>query len=144
YTPAANANGTATVTVKVMDNGGVAYGGVDATTKTLTITVTPVNDAPSFTKGANQTTLEDAGSQTVSGWATAVSAGPADEATQALNFIVTNDNNGLFAVQPAISATGQLTYTASPNANGSATLTVKLHDDGGAANSGADTSPEQT
>ena len=36
----------------------------------------PVNAAPSFTKGAEQTVLEDAGSVTVAGWATAISAGP--------------------------------------------------------------------
>jgi large repetitive protein len=143
YTPAANANGSAIVTVKLMDNGGTANGGVDATTKTLTIAVTAVNDAPSFTKGADQTTLEDAGAQSVA-WATAVSAGPADESGQALNFLVTNNNSSLFSAQPAISASGQLTYTAAPNANGSATVTVKLHDDGGTANSGVDTSPEQT
>jgi VCBS repeat-containing protein len=143
YTAAANANGSAVVTVKLMDNGGTANGGVDVTTKMLTITVTPVNDAPSFTKGANQTTLEDAGAQSVA-WATAISAGPADEAGQALNFVVTNDNNALFSGQPAVSASGQLTYTAAPNANGSATVTVKLHDDGGTANNGVDTSPEQT
>jgi VCBS repeat-containing protein len=143
YTPASNANGSAIVTVKVKDDGGTANGGMDETTHTLTIYVTAVNDAPSVTKGGNQTSLEDAGAQSVS-WATAISAGPADESGQALNFIVTNDNNSLFAVQPAVSATGQLTYTAAPNANGSATITVKLHDDGGVANGGVDTSPEQT
>ena len=131
------------MTVTVSDNGGSANGGVDHTTKTFTITVTAVNDAPSFTKGANQTTLEDAGAQTVS-WAMAISAGPPDEAGQTLNFMVTNDNNSLFSVQPAISGTGQLTYTAAPNQNGSAIVTVKLHDNGGIANGGVDTSPEQT
>ena len=37
------------------------------------IAVAVVNDAPSFTKGADQTVLEDAGAQTVPGWATAIS-----------------------------------------------------------------------
>ena len=55
YTLAANANGVATVTVDALDNGGTANGG-DATsgTQTFTITVTAVNDAPAFTRGANQ------------------------------------------------------------------------------------------
>jgi Big-like domain-containing protein/PKD domain-containing protein len=144
YTPAANANGSAIVTVALMDNGGTANGGVDKTTKTLTITVTAVNDAPSFTKGANQTTLEDAGAQSVNGWATAISAGPPDESGQALNFIVSNDNSALFSVQPAVDASGTLTYTAAPNANGSATVTIKLHDNGGTANGGVDTSGDET
>jgi VCBS repeat-containing protein len=142
YTPAPNANGSALVTVKLQDDGGTDNGGVDQTTKTFTITVTAVNDAPSFTKGADQTTLEDAGAQAVA-WATAISKGPPDEAGQTLNFIVTNDNNALFSSQPAVSATGQLTYTAAPNANGSATVTVTLHDNGGTANGGVDTSPDQ-
>ena len=53
YTPAADANGTATITVDLMDNGGTANGGVDTSApQTFVINVTPVNDAPSFTKGA--------------------------------------------------------------------------------------------
>ena len=79
YTPAANANGLATVTVKIHDDGGTANSGADTSaSQTFTITVTPVNDAPSFTKGADVTRLEDCGAQTVSGWATGISAGPSD------------------------------------------------------------------
>ena len=99
---------------------------------TVSITVTPVNDAPSFTKGPDQTVLEDAGVQQVA-WATNVSAGPANESSQVLDFIVSNNNNALFSVQPALSATGRLTYTLAPNKNGSATVTVRLHDNGGTA-----------
>src|SRR4029453_7021081 len=77
YTPAANAVGTATVTVRLRDDGGTANGGSGTSPPpTFTITGTPVNDAPSFTRGADQTVLEDAGPQTVAGWATALSAGP--------------------------------------------------------------------
>jgi hypothetical protein len=49
YTSAPNANGTAIVKVVLTDNGGTANGGVDTTTKYLTITVTAVNDAPVIT-----------------------------------------------------------------------------------------------
>ncbi|MCY3018919.1 MAG: Ig-like domain-containing protein, partial [Planctomycetota bacterium] len=141
YTPAANANGSATVTVRIHDNGG---GADTSATQTFTITVNAVNDAPSFTKGADQTVNEDAGAKTVTGWATAISPGPADESGQAVDFIVTNDNNGLFSSQPAVSPAGTLTYTPAANANGVATVTVQLHDDGGTANGGADTSAAQT
>ena len=52
YTPAANANGTATITLRLTDDGGTANGGVDTSPpQTFTIIVTPVNDAPSFTEG---------------------------------------------------------------------------------------------
>jgi len=144
YTPAANAFGVATVTVQVHDNGGTANGGADTSaSQTFTITVTAVNDAPSFTKGADQTVAEDSGAATVAGWASAISAGPG-ESGQAVNFIVSNNNNSLFSVQPAISAGGALTFTPAPDAFGSATVTVQLHDDGGTANGGVDTSASQT
>ncbi len=43
-----------------------------------------------------------------------------------------------------MSAAGTLTYTLAANANGSATVTVRLHDSGGTANGGLDTSPTQS
>ncbi|HXX61872.1 MAG TPA: cell wall-binding repeat-containing protein, partial [Candidatus Sulfotelmatobacter sp.] len=47
FKTAPNANGVATITVRVQDNGGTANGGVDLSApQTFTITVTPVNDAP--------------------------------------------------------------------------------------------------
>ncbi len=146
YTLAANANGVANVTLHLHDNGGTANSGVDVSAdQVFKINVTAVNDAPSFTKGVDQTVLEDAGAQTASGWATAISAGPADEVTQTLTFVVTsNSNPGLFATGPAISASGDLTYTPAANANGSATIKVKLTDNGGVLNSGVDASAEQT
>ncbi len=146
YTPAANANGTATITYQLRDNGGTANGGIDVSpTQTVVITVTAVNDAPGFTVGANQTVLEDAGAQTVANWATAISAGPADEAAQTLTFNITNNTNAaLFSVAPAVSATGTLTYTPAANAAGTATITLALQDNGGTANGGVDTSPTQT
>src|SRR5258708_20156473 len=56
YTPAADANGSATVTVQIHDNGGTANGGVDTSAaQTFTINVTSVNDVPSFNKGSDQT-----------------------------------------------------------------------------------------
>ena len=145
YTPAANAHGSATVTVYAKDDGGTTNGGTDTSaTETFTITVTPLNDAPSFTTGSNQTVDEDAGAQTKTGWATAISTGPSDESGQTLDFIVTNDNNSLFTVQPTIASNGTLSYTPAAEASGAATVTVKLHDDGGTANGGVDTSAEQS
>src|SRR5205823_290361 len=120
---------SATVTVQVHDNGGVANGGVDTSAaQTFTITVTSLNDAPSFVKGSDQTWQVDTGAQTIAGWATGLSAGPSDESGQALNFIVSNNNNALFAVQPAIAPNGTLTYTTTTSVTGSAVVTVQLHD----------------
>jgi len=86
--------------------------------------------------------LEDAGPQSYM-WATMISAGPINESSQQLDFIVSNDNPALFSVQPAIAPDGNLTYTPTPDANGSATVTAQLHDDGGTDNGGQDTSPPQ-
>jgi hypothetical protein len=145
YTPAADANGTATVTVTLKDSGDTANGGSNVSGSTnFLITVRSVNDPPTFTKGADQTVNEDAGAQTVAGWASAISPGPSNESAQTVTFTATNDNNALFSVQPAISSTGTLTYTPASNVNGVANLSVTLKDSGGTANGGVDTSAPQT
>lgn len=48
FTPVVNRSGAATVTVKLKDNGGTADAGVDETTSTFILTVTPVDDPPYF------------------------------------------------------------------------------------------------
>jgi Bacterial Ig domain/HD domain len=145
YTPAADAHGTATVTVRAHDDGGTTAGGDDTSAAhTFTITVGSVNDPPSFSPGGDQSVAEDAGAQTVPGWATGISPGPADETTQTVAFLVSNDNSALFATPPAIAADGTLTYTPAADANGTATVTVRARDDGGTANGGDDTSPAHT
>jgi hypothetical protein len=53
YAPTANYNGSDSFVVQVSDG----HNGTDAIT--VTVTATPVNDAPSFMKGADQTVLED-------------------------------------------------------------------------------------
>ncbi|MBF0326422.1 MAG: tandem-95 repeat protein [Alphaproteobacteria bacterium] len=145
FTPAANRNGTATVSVYLSDNGGTLNGGSDTSaTQTFTITVNAVNDAPSFTAGADRTTAEDGGAVTVNGWATEIGLGPSDESGQTPAFVVSNSNNALFAAQPAIGSSGQLTYTPAANASGTATVTVYLTDNGGTANGGANQSASKT
>ncbi|MEE4113372.1 MAG: PilC/PilY family type IV pilus protein [Desulfobacteraceae bacterium] len=136
FTPSADANGTpyTTFSFKVSDGTNESV-----STYTMTINVNPVNDAPSFTRGPDQSILEDAGPQTVAGWATGISPGPSDESGQSLTFTVTNDNNSLFAVQPNVDpASGDLTYTPADQVEGSATVTVALSDNGGTANGGID------
>ncbi|MBA3709433.1 MAG: chitobiase/beta-hexosaminidase C-terminal domain-containing protein, partial [Planctomycetes bacterium] len=44
-----------------------------------------VNTAPSFTKGPDQTTLEDSGACSITAWATGISAGPASDAGQTVS-----------------------------------------------------------
>jgi VCBS repeat-containing protein len=137
YTPSANYNGADSFTYKVTD------GTFTSAAATVSLTITPVNDAPSYTAGSNQTVLEDAGAQSVA-WATSVSAGPANESTQTLTFTVTNNDSSLFSVQPAIDASGTLTYTTAPDSTGVATVSVQLRDDGGTANGGVDSTVVST
>lgn len=146
FTPASNAHGSATITILLKDNGGTANGGIDTSgEQTFTITVSPVNDAPSFIRGPNQVVLVNAGAQTIANWATNISAGPADESSQTVNFQVSsNSNPSLFTVVPAVSATGTLTYEPAADAAGTAFITIRLVDNGGTANGGNDTSPSQT
>src|SRR5215204_2004982 len=152
FTPAANFNGTVNIDYTLADRGDpdkcsaanppCAAAKMSAQ-KTVTVTVDTVNDAPSFTKGPDQTKDEDAGAQSVTDWATAISAGP-NESNQTVDFQLTNDNNDLFSAQPQVAPNGTLTYAPAANAYGDATVKVKAHDDSGTANGGQDTSAEQS
>jgi VCBS repeat-containing protein len=145
FTSDLNTNLSGSFDFHVVDDGGTDNGGVNTSSAaTVTVNITPVNDAPSFTKGDDQTVLEDAGAQSVTGWATDISAGPANESTQTIDFLVTNDNHSLFSSQPAIADNGTLTYTPAANANGTAIVTVRIQDNGGTDNGGDDTSDAQT
>jgi hypothetical protein len=147
YTPAPNANGTATITVTAHDDGGTADGGIDTSgSATLQITVLAVNDAPGFTAGPDQSIAKNAGPQTISGWATGISSGPADEVGQTVTFSVSNSDSSIFVAQPAIASDGTLTFEAR-NGNpgtGVVTVTVTAIDNGGTANGGQDASAALT
>jgi hypothetical protein len=104
FEPATNYNGSASFNWNGSD--GTTYAESDAA---VDITLAPVNDAPGFTKGADQEVNEDAGTQTIAGWATVISRGPSNEAGQTIDFLVTNNNSSLFAAQPAIAGDGTLT-----------------------------------
>ena len=54
-----DASGTATITVTVVDDGGIENGGVNTTVETFTVTVAAVNDAPFVVKTDGQDPLDD-------------------------------------------------------------------------------------
>ncbi|SDE06807.1 Ig-like domain-containing protein [Aquimonas voraii] len=149
FTLAPNANGSADLDVRLRDNGGTANGGVDVSpVVSFRITSTPVNDAPGFTIPASAPpVLEGAGPQTVAAFATAISAGPADEAGQTLSFaanVTASTGNLSFAVAPALAPNGTLSYTPQAGTSGTATVSVVLSDNGGTANGGVDSSAPQS
>jgi hypothetical protein len=76
YTPAVDGHGADSFTYTVSD------GALDSALATASLTVNSVNDVPSFVAGSGQTVSEDAGAISVPGWASAISAGPADESTR--------------------------------------------------------------
>lgn len=129
YTPAANFSGSDSFTFTASD--GVST----SPPANVILNVTPVNDMPSFTKGIVPTVEANSGPQSFPTWAKNIDDGD-PESEQSLTFNVTNDNNSLFSVQPAVSASGNLTFTPATNAFGKATVSVSLTDDnsaGGAA-----------
>lgn len=106
----------------------------------IVVTVLPVNDAPSFQPGAGVIVAEDAGPVIWADWATELSAGPANEAGQSLEFATAAAEPSLFSSQPTVEPSGTLQFTPAPDAHGTTTVTVVLRDDGGTANEGVDTS----
>ena len=59
YAPVPNASGTAIILVTVMDNGGTENGGINTFTQTFTVTVTPVNQAPTLSAISNPVTIAE-------------------------------------------------------------------------------------
>jgi glycosylphosphatidylinositol phospholipase D len=115
-------------------------------TGSVAVTINPVNDAPSFTVPASAPAVsQDDPPQTVNGFATGISAGPANESGQTVSFNVTNNTNAaLFSAGPAIDGAGTLSYTPAAGQSGSATITVVAVDNGGILNGGVDTSAAQS
>lgn len=116
-----------------------AFGSVRSVAAPVVVHALP-NRPPSFTPGANVTVAEDAGPQERIAWATQIQPGPASESGQTVTFVATADQPGLFAVAPAVSPAGTLTFTPAPDACGQAVVTLVLRDSGGTANGGQDSS----
>lgn len=111
----------------------------------VTVTISQVNDPPTFTLGSGHTTNEDSGAQAVAGFATGFNPGNAYESAQSLsNYTVTTDDGSLFSSLPAINTAGTLTYTPAPNRAGTTTIRVRAVDNGGTTNGGINTSSELT
>jgi VCBS repeat-containing protein len=121
YTPAANANGVDTFTYKVND------GSVDSGPATVTITVTPVNDAPSaddrsVTAGSGVGTAIALGADDVDGdtLSYSVSAGPAHGVLTGLA------PNLSYTSLPGYVGPDSFTFTAGDGVSNSSTATVQI------------------
>jgi VCBS repeat-containing protein len=121
YTPSANYNGPDSFTFKAND------GTVDSNTATISITVNPVNDAPTISDMSDMSINED----TATG---AISFTVADIETAANSLTVSGSSNNAALVPNAnivfggSGANRTVTITPAPNANGTALITVSVND----------------
>jgi len=127
YTPNADYNGGDSFTYKVCDDGAGTPCSSDAT---VTLTVNPVNDAPTATNGSMTTDEDTAGSVDLSSL-----VGDTETANANLNYqIVSGPSHG------SLSGSGtSRTYTPAADYNGSDSFTYKVND--GALQSTATTVP---
>jgi hypothetical protein len=132
YKPEADFNGTDSFSYHATD------GSLNSNTVTVTITVNPVNDDPSFTKGPDQEVSSLAGAQTIDNWATNISPGPS-EAGQTVSFNISTNHDEAFAVLPAVSPSGTLTFTPNLRLDTvDVTVTVQAQDNLGATSQSQD------
>jgi hypothetical protein len=161
FAPSSNANGAgyASFTFQVQDDGGTANGGIntDPVAKTLTLSVTSVNDAPTGTS-TTVTTLEDTPyvfKLADFGFSDAIDAASAAGANNFASVVIGNlPLAGSFTLNGVAVSSGQsiavaditaglLQLAPALNANGAgyASFTFKVQDDGGTANGGINTDP---
>ncbi len=141
YTPPAGFSGADTFEYTATDGSGTPA----RAQVTVNVAGAPANNPPSFSLSGASVTENSAAPRTVSGWALNISPGPgAFESGQTVTFQVGNDHPELFAVQPAISPAGVLTFTAKPGSSGTVHVSVVAKDDGGTDRGGVDTSAAQS
>jgi len=156
YTPNLDKNGVERMAYRIHTAYNQNYTGI------LTLDVRPADDPPAFTGGAPVEAAQGGLPVTVPGWGTGVVPGPAtatDEVAQAINWVVASDDNpGVFAVEPTVVRTptataltgspttgsfGALTFTPAVGQSGVANVCLAPKDDGGTANGGVDTGAPQ-
>ncbi|MBF0452971.1 MAG: hypothetical protein HQK75_19880 [Candidatus Magnetomorum sp.] len=136
--PAVNECGVADISIS-------AIYGMQQDTCTFSIELLPVNDSPDFNIPSSIELPETSGPQLFTSWAKEISAGPLNESDQALEFIVSVDQPGLFYSLPEINpATGDLTFFPVDNMNGNAIISIYLKDDAGTENNGRNISDPKT
>ena len=152
FTPAPDAYGQTTLTIKVGDNG---FPAKESDVQDVTLTILPVNDAPLFSYPAELPTgtgtaydpcNADAGCPVSVTFAAGIAMGPPNESGQKpLAWAVECPNHPtLFKDATFDTTTGELSFVFLKGEDTSASATgercrVTLQDDGGVANSGVDT-----
>ncbi len=127
-------NGVFVLEIYLEDNGSDVPPNVNKSVPIeVTITIDPINDAPTFLKGANIIIDEHSGPY-LEPWATNISAGAPDEdETQSINFVLEQkeiSGNIQFDVPPTIDSDGQISFEVTPHYNGYIIYELVLRDDG--------------
>jgi VCBS repeat-containing protein len=122
YSPAANYNGSAAVTVTVNDNGNTGTGGAQSDTKTINVTVNPVNDAPVAVADSYSTNEDTPLNVPPPG----VLGNDSDVDSPTLTAVLVSGptNASSFTLNPD----GSFSYTPNANFNGSDSFTYKAND----------------
>jgi hypothetical protein len=139
FIPHADFNGDDVLVISGLDgNGG-------KTEVQVTLSIAPVNDAPSFTGSTGRAhQREETGSFVVDRWALAISAGPAEEPrTQRVSFVAERIDDAHGAVEDlVVDADGALRYTLTRR-GGVSTWAVRAVDTGDAGDrEGAQSQPQ--
>jgi len=141
-TPAANKNGSATISIIATDESGLS------STGTFTLVVTPVNDAPTINQVNNMSLQENAPEQTVN--LTGISPGP-DTGQTVVSVVATEQDKGSdpathnilqITQQPgAPDSNGATSFKFKPRdfRSGTGTITVTVTDSGDTSNEGKKT-----
>jgi len=157
FTPTANFNGGATLTVTTNDQGNSGSGGPLTDIDNVTINVTAVNDAPVNSVPGTQTVNEDTSLTFTGGNAITISDVDAGSSDVQVTLAVTNGTLDVINIPAGLVVTGDnsanvtltgtvaeinaglngLVFTPVANFNGGATLTVTTDDKGAAGAGGA-------
>ncbi|MGO8677456.1 MAG: beta strand repeat-containing protein [Limisphaerales bacterium] len=134
--PLANAVGNATITLTAIAPG-------VTNTATIPVTITPVNQAPSFTLSTNQVVVaENSGAVKISKFLLNLSAGPSNEKSQVFDFTVSEISGGaanvVMSSAPQIDVSGNLYFEPASKSYGTNLVTVIMTDNGGTDNGGVD------
>ncbi|MBT32300.1 MAG: hypothetical protein CMO01_21770, partial [Thalassobius sp.] len=136
-TPIENFFGTLTVPVVIND------GSANSNTFNLTITVTPVNDAPTISTISNVEVSDDAGQTLLINFG-GVDAGEFEDDQNVVSVTAVSSNQALIrdtdinVFYSTNQGSGQIELETIPYASGTAVITVTVKDDGGTANGGID------
>ncbi len=149
FSPAKDANGTASLSIVVRNAGadGIFDTSDDGTVEqSVSIVIKPINDPPSFQLRGNQIATMGSNLRRFANFASAfVSGGGSDEQSQSIaEYLVTNNRTDLFLVQPIIDNDGNLRFQPSLINKGVAIIGVQVRDNGGTNFGGIDRSAIQT